>query len=58
MPVWIPGVDISQDCLSEKKFLNVGKGVVYKQECLVQIICSRDVEAVLVKGYYAQTILY
>ena len=28
-----------------------------KQECPFQIICSRDVEAVLIKGYYAQTIL-
>ena len=31
--------------------------VAYKQECPVQVICSRDVEAVLIKGYYAQTIL-
>ena len=30
---------------------------MYKQECLVQVICSRDVEAVLIKRYYAQTIL-
>ena len=27
------------------------------QECPVQVICCRDVEAVLVKGYYAQTIV-
>ena len=55
MPVWIPGVDITQDCLPEK-FLNVEKRVVYKQECPVQVICSRDVEAVLIR-YCAQTIL-
>ena len=28
-----------------------------KQECPIQVICSRGVEAVLIKGYYAQTIL-
>ena len=27
------------------------------QECPVQVICSRDDEAVLINGYYAQTIL-
>ena len=31
--------------------------VAYKQEYPVPVIRSRDVEAVLVKGYYAQTIL-
>ena len=30
---------------------------MYKQECLVQVICSKDVEAVLIKVYYVQTIL-
>ena len=30
---------------------------MHKQECPVQVICSRDVEAVLIQGYYAQTIL-
>ena len=30
---------------------------MYKQECPVQVIYSRNVEAVLIKGYYAQTIL-
>ena len=45
MPVWIPGVDVTQDYLPENKFLKV----VYKQECPVQVICSRDdVEAVLI----------
>ena len=28
-----------------------------KQECAVQVICSRDVEAVLIKSCCAQTIL-
>ena len=46
MPVWIPGVE-----------KNVEKRVVYKQECPIQVICSRGVEAVLIKGYYGQTIL-
>ena len=31
---------------------------MYKQECPIQVICSRGVEAVLIKGYYAQTILF
>ena len=39
------------------KFKNAEKRVVYKQECPIQVICSRGVEAVLIKGYYAQTIL-
>ena len=30
---------------------------MYKEECPVQVIYSRDVEVVLIKGYYAQTIL-
>ena len=30
---------------------------MYKQECPVQVFCCRDVEAVLIKGYYAQTIV-
>ena len=30
---------------------------MYKQECPVQVIYSRDVEAVLIKGYYVQIIL-
>ena len=30
---------------------------MYKQECPIQVICSRGVEAVLIKGYYTQTIL-
>ena len=48
MPVWIPSVDITQDCLPENKFKNVEERVVYKQECPVQVICSRDVETVLI----------
>ena len=50
-------VDITQDCLHENKFQNVKKRVVYEQECTVQVICSRDVEAVLIKGYCAQATL-
>ena len=30
---------------------------MYKQECPIQDICCRNVEAVLIKGYYAQTIV-
>ena len=30
---------------------------MYKQECPIQVICSRGVKAVLIKGYYVQTIL-
>ena len=57
MPVWIPGVDKTQDCLPENKFLNVEKRVVYKQNVRFKFFCSRDVEAILIKGYFAQTIL-
>ena len=30
---------------------------MYKQECPVQVICCWNVEAVVIKGYYAQNIV-
>ena len=39
-----------------EQVLKCWKRVVYKQECSVQVIYSRDVEAVLIEGYYAQTV--
>ena len=48
MPVWIPGVEIS--------FKMLKKGSVQAHEA--GMFFSRDVEAVFIKGYYAQTILF
>ena len=43
-----PGCRYNPGLPSSDQVLNVEKMVVYKQECPVQVICSRDVEAVLI----------
>ena len=52
-----PGCRYNLGLPSGEQVLKCWKKVVYKQECPIQVIYSRDVEAVLIKGYYAQTIL-
>ena len=42
MPVWVPGVDIIRTAFLRTSFKMLKKRVVFKQECPVQLICSRD----------------
>ena len=42
MPVWIPGVDITRTAFLRTSFKMLKKRVVFKKECPVQVICSRD----------------
>ena len=46
VPVWIP----ARTAFLRASFKMLKKREVYKQECPVQVICSRNVEAVLIKG--------
>ena len=60
---WITSACVDSGCRYNpglpcwEQVLKCWKSIVYKQECPVQVICCRDVEAVLIKGYYAQTIV-
>ena len=58
MPVWIPDVDITRTAFlrtSFKMLKKKKKWVVFKQECPVQVICSRDANHIVFVQEIKQT---
>ena len=55
MPVWVPSVDITRTAFLRTSFKMLKKRVVFKQECPVQVICSRDANHIVFVQKIKQT---